>query len=81
MMVTVVEGAHYGGTTCPIRIRSDAPTGSSLSDNTIQGLKMTVFPNPVSNNLTVVFDKKESDTEGSSSQLEIYNLQGQLMKT
>jgi Secretion system C-terminal sorting domain len=42
--------------------------------------KLGVFPNPVSDNLTVVFDKKGPDTEGVSSQLELYNLQGQLLK-
>jgi uncharacterized repeat protein (TIGR01451 family) len=81
MIVTVKEGGYFNGTTCPTRIRSNAPGTGSSTGSTSQSLKMTVFPNPVSNNLTVIFDKKVSDTEGSSSQLEIYNLQGQLVKT
>jgi uncharacterized repeat protein (TIGR01451 family) len=79
MIVTVREGGRYGGTTCPTRIRSNSPAGSS-SGNASESLKMRVFPNPSSSNLTVVFDKKGVYTEGSPSQLEIYNLQGQLIK-
>ena len=41
---------------------------------------INIFPNPVSNDLTVVFDKNGLYTEGVVSQLELYNLQGQLLK-
>jgi uncharacterized repeat protein (TIGR01451 family) len=78
MEVTIKAGANLSGTNCPQFVQPNPPTTPNTSFSTSR--KMMAYPNPVSNNLTVVFDKQVSDTEGSSSQLEIYNLQGQLVK-
>jgi PKD repeat protein/Leucine-rich repeat (LRR) protein len=81
--VVVKKGASTGSSTCrsiPVAPPTAPPASSSNSNTNATSLKMSVFPNPVSNNLTVVFDKQVSDTEGVSSQLELYNLQGQLLK-
>jgi hypothetical protein len=42
--------------------------------------KLRVFPNPVSDDLTVIFDKNGVYTEGSLLQLEFYNLQGKMIQ-
>jgi PKD repeat protein/Leucine-rich repeat (LRR) protein len=79
MTIEVKEGHIWSNTSC--EYKPTAPPASSSNSNTnATSLKMSVFPNPVNNNLTVVFDKKLSDTEGGTSQLELYNLQGQLIK-
>jgi hypothetical protein len=81
--VKVGKGLTASNSTCeyrPIAPPTAPPASSSNSNTNATSLKMSVFPNPVSKDLTVVFDKQVSDTEGVSSQLELYNLQGQLLK-
>ena len=83
MKIEVKEGYLWNNTSCeyrPIAPSTAPPASSSNSNTNATSLKMSVFPNPVSDNLTVVFDKQVSDTEGVTSQLELYNLQGQLIK-
>jgi PKD repeat protein len=80
MTIEVKEGSIWSKTSCefkPVEPPTAPPASSSNSNTT--SLKMSVFPNPVSNDLTVVFDKQVLDNE-HVAQLELYNLQGQLLK-
>lgn len=82
--VTIKVGLVSDGTSCVFRAREPVNNESGAAANRNQvatSLKMTVFPNPTNEALTVVFNKQVLNTEGANSILELYNLQGQLIKT
>ena len=91
MDVTIKAGLVLDGTNCVFRARQPVNNESGAANSNSRGaasLKMTVFPNPTNDAVTVVFDKQvlntdlSSDThEGANSMLKLYNFQGQLIKT
>lgn len=82
--ILVSTGPNASGNSCketpttPSESLIDPSTSTSTQSS--ESLKMTAFPNPSDNTVTIGFGKQLSDTEGGVSQLEIYNLQGQLVK-